>query len=414
MARLLITLVVFFIILGIRFFYFFENAPQLQDGEEIIFETTLLSDPKLQSRFQQLTVSYEGRERVFISTSRFPLYTYGQKLLIEGRIEKKQVEEDRFIWTMSYPRLEAKVSENRAVQIARAFRMRVTQTFSSFIPFPSSSLFIGIVFGIKEGMPDDLTDKLTKTGIIHITAASGMNITLLAGAVFLIFGSLFHRKTALWISLGALWMYAVVAGFDASIVRASIMASIAFTAALLGRQNAAWYALVITGFIMLFLNPSNIFDLGFQLSLGSTAGILFLVPLMGRETIKKGELWFLADDFKATTAAQIATIPLMLSNFGSYGIFSILVNLLVLWSIPFLMILGGIAALVSFIHPILSVPFLYLSLPFLMYIELVVNVTSEFLPTIQIKSFPLMLSASYYLLLLATVIYLYRKRRKTT
>jgi len=141
---------------------------------------------------------------------------------------------------------------------------------------------------------------------------------------------------------------------------------------------------------------------------------LFLVPLIGKakNTSDPTNLWFLSDDFKATTAAQIATIPILLSSFGSYGLLSIPVNLLILWTIPFLMILGGIAAVLSFVFPLLSAPVLYLSLPFLVYIEYVVTIASRYMPTVQVESFPLSLSIGYYLLLISAILFLYRKRIK--
>ena len=100
--------------------------------------------------------------------------------------------------------------------------------------------------------PDELTDALIATGVVHITAASGMNVTLVAGAMFLVFASFLQRKTAILVSVVSIWFYAVIAGFDPSITRATIMASIAFSAALLGRQHAGWYGLFLTGCVMLF------------------------------------------------------------------------------------------------------------------------------------------------------------------
>jgi competence protein ComEC len=114
---------------------------------------------------------------------------------------------------------------------------------------------MGIVFGVREGMPEDLTDTFIKTGVIHITAASGMNVTMLAGAICVIFAAIASRKTALIFAVVAIWFYAGVAGFDASITRASLMATIAFSAGLLGRQNSGWYALLLTGFLMVFISP---------------------------------------------------------------------------------------------------------------------------------------------------------------
>lgn len=412
MIKLILIFVLFGLVLGVRFSIYFENTPQLRSGEELSFETTLLSDSRQQSYVQRLIVRFEGREKIFISTSRFPTYSYGQKLLIEGTVEETELDSGGTIYTMSYPVITLKRETNPVILLSKTIRERVISVFTSILPYPSSSLLIGIVFGIKEQMPEQLTDKLIQTGIIHITAASGMNVTLLAGAVFLLFGSLLKRSSAICFSLIIVWVYAVIAGFDASIVRASVMASIAFSASLLGRQNIGWYALFLTAFLMLFLNPSTLFDIGFQLSIASTWGILFLVPLMGRKSTVQSDLWFLSDDFKATTAAQIATIPIMLVTFGSYGLFSIPINLLVLWTIPFLMILGSISAFFSFTLPALAVPVLYLSLPFLVYIEYIVTFGSELLPSITVQSISASFIIGYYVVLFSVMWFLYQRKKQ--
>jgi len=137
------------------------------------------------------------------------------------------------------------------------------------------------------------------------------------------------------------------------------------------------YILFLTGFVMLFLWPQFLTDVGFQLSFAATLGIMVIPSLFKR--------WenALSGDFLTTFSAQATTLPILLGSFGTYSLWSVLVNLLVLWTVPVLMILGGFAAMVSFVFAPLSKLLLYLCLPFLVYFQFITG----FLPILKARLF---------------------------
>lgn len=411
------NLVIFILILGVvllvRISTYFSSQQDLPIGVPVKISSELRSDPKV-AVTQKFSIVTSSGQRIFVTTQPFPAYHYGQRLLLTGSISEFEVEQGKMLNYMNYPRVEV-VQEyaNPIYFLSYNFRSKVQEVFQAYLPYPSSALLLGIVFGVRESMPNDLTENLVKTGVIHITAASGMNVTLLAGAVCAILASVLSRKTALVVAIVAIWFYASVAGFESSIVRASLMASIAFGAGLLGRQNTGWYALLLTGFFMVFRSPAVIYDVGFQLSFFSTAGILFIMPiLIGRKKIDGVEDagWFLSEDLRTTVAAQLATVPILLFTFGQYSVFSILVNMLVLWTIPPLMVLGALAGGLGLVWQLLAAPFLYLSLPFLWYLESVVNFSAEIIPVFSFEDPPLFLGFLYYLVLISWIIYSRRPR----
>ena len=173
------------------------------------------------------------------------------------------------------------------------------------------------------------------------------------------------RRLALLFTGLAVVFYAFIAGFDSSIVRAAIMALITFGALLFGRQSKGLCALFATGWIMVFQNPQMVENVSFQLSFLSTFGILTIKPLLDRISMLKF-LSFLKDDLTTTLSAQIMTFPLIPSGFGIYSLVSLPVNILLLWTVPILMIFGKIAALASLALPLLSIPFVLISYPFLL------------------------------------------------
>ena len=98
-----------------------------------------------------------------------------------------------------------------------------------------------------------------------------------------------------------------------------------------------------------------------------------------------------------------------MGNFGNYSLFSILVNGLVLWTIPLLMVLGAVAAFFSFVFPPLASFFLYLCLPFLYFFESVVGVFAKFGNTLNIKNFPISFVIAYYLFLVSFLLFKFKK-----
>jgi competence protein ComEC len=187
------------------------------------------------------------------------------------------------------------------------------------------------------------------------------------------------------------------------------MALIALIAQMVGRQNYSLLALAATIWIMLMIDPDLIANVGFQLSVSASAGIIVIKPLIDR-------IFYIAkllqEDFSTTLAAQCASLPILLSAFGGFAPLSILVNILVLWTIPIVMILGLLAALGSVIHPLLAVPFAYGAYPFLVYFLGVVRVLERFITPIQVDDFSSYLTISYYMFLLSFIIFMRPKQHE--
>lgn len=430
MNRLTFVIIILLFSLAIRFYTFYSSQPNYQDEQEITFSATLLSEPKRSGKYQTITINLKSGEKVFITTTRFPEYSYAQTLHIsgpirilpraggfqprahEGRSYGASTQEDgvinkkNVILTMSFPKIEAeKQNKNFLLSLTAGFRQKIVSLFNATLPSPSSSLLLGIVFGIKEGMTASFKKNLQATGVLHVVAASGMNVTMVGGFLSSVFIVFFRRQVAVTLAILGVWFYAFVSGFEASIVRASIMGSLVFSAQILGRQYLGMLGLFIAAYLMLFISPLTIFDVGFQLSFAATAGLIVLPKI--REV---GKVRVIGDDINTTIAAQIATLPILLTTFGTYSLWSIIVNAILLWTIPILMALGGLGAILGFIHPFFGQLPLYLSLPFLNYFEWVVDFFGNFGTVLKIENLPWQWVVSYYAVLIL-IVYLLSKRK---
>jgi len=292
--------------------------------------------------------------------------------------------------------------------IFTSIKKSIKSTYSDVLDSQKSGLLMGIVFGEKD-MDTASMKNFQKTGVLHIIAASGMNVSMLTGFLLAVLILVLRRQKALILTFGIIIFYTALAGFQPSIVRAAIMASLALGAGIIGRQNSSFLALLVTGFLMVFWDPSVILSISFILSFAATAGIIFIDPIFKQLSKKSAINNSLLEDFTTTLSAQIATTPIILFFFGSYSPVSIIVYLLVLWTVPPLMLLGGLAALLSFIPGLASL-FVLLSLPLLSYFIEVVNFFARISFQFSAKNTPWTLIAGYYLILFAILFYSYRKK----
>jgi len=396
-SKLLILLL---LILGLRFYSFYSHQYQFKDGERVDFQAIILSQPQAVGSQRSFTANLKN-QKIRITTDGSVEVNYGDSVRISGKISNRGKG-----LLMYFPKLEVVDSSSNILQSGlgsiNILREKLISLFSGTLAVPFSSLMLGIIFGIKEQMPKDFSNNLRIVGVFHVIAASGMNVTLVGGFISAFFVMFFKRQAAIGLSILAIIFYALLAGLEPSIVRASIMGILVFSAQILGRQTLAVNSLFLAGFGMLFLDPSVISDVGFQLSFSAALGILYLKPVFGQ---KEG----IISELLTTVAAQISTLPILLANFGTYSIYSVLVNGLVLWTVPILMMVGGAGAILGLILMPLGQIFIYLCYPLLLYFASVVNIFGNIGGVLIVQSFPWQFAAGYYCLLVSVLLLMYKQ-----
>jgi competence protein ComEC len=114
---------------------------------------------------------------------------------------------------------------------------------------------------------------------------------------------------------------------------------------------------------MLIYNPDWLIDIGFILSFVSTASLMLFEKRIRIWLSKVPEV--LKEGLSTSLAAQIGVAPILFVTFGQFNILSPVVNALVLWTIPPLMILGAVGGLFGLIFPFLGKMILWASFPLL-------------------------------------------------
>lgn len=245
------------------------------------------------------------------------------------------------------------------------FKHLIAARISQLFPEPNASLLGGILYGSKAGLPKAISDNFSRTGITHIIAVSGFNITIIATALMAVLISIgLWRRQAFWVVLAGVWLFTIFSGLSASAVRAAIMGTLVLVAGYLGRQSHMGTSLVFTAAVMTLINPYVfLWDAGFQLSFLATIGLVYISPIIetwwpeADEKVKRTKvqktvaniITTIREPLLTTLSAIIATTPLILYQFGRLSLVAPLVNVLVLWTIPLIMLGGFIIVTLSFI-----------------------------------------------------------------
>ncbi len=258
------------------------------------------------------------------------------------------------------------------------FKEKALNNIYRMFPDPESSLMAGILLGVDTGLTRELQDAFKNTGTAHIIAISGFNISIIAGLFMAFFSQFLGARRGALVAIIGIAFYTILVGGDAAVVRAAIMGSLALFAKQVGRRQAALNTLLAVALLMCLWNPLYIWDVGFQLSFFATLGlILYADPFsqFANRVITKYFPTSAAEKFAQlfsefvllTLAAQVTTIPIMAYHFQRISLVSFLANPFILPAQPAVMILGGLAVLLSLIWFPLGQLAAWVTWPFVAY-----------------------------------------------
>jgi competence protein ComEC len=233
-------------------------------------------------------------------------------------------------------------------------RHTAAKTIYALYPQPESGLLEGILLGNDNNLPVATANAYRDTGTAHIIAISGFNMAILAALFSAFFTKLTNRYWSLPLTAIVLMVYALLVGASPSVMRAAIMAIIAFGGRLVGRKDGALNALGLTAGIMCLISPHLPWDVSFQLSFMATLGlVLFASPLQEwlknllTRRVSEGAANRISgpvsEYFLFTLAAQVTTLPVILLQFSQLSLTSLIANPLVLPVQPALLV-GSLAA----------------------------------------------------------------------
>ncbi len=267
--------------------------------------------------------------------------------------------------------------------------------YQRWLPKPAADLLAGIVLGQKTSLSPTFRQALQRSGTLHIVVASGYNLTVISQYPVDFAANFLGRQPALGLGFLLVWLYTFLAGWQPPVIRAAIIISFVYLAQFLGRKFAIWPAFFLAATLMLFVDPSLLASISFQLSLAALAGILLLSPKF--TFIHRWPL--VGPELADTLAAQILVFPLIAYHFHQLSLVAPLANMFILPLVPFLMEIGLIALFLGLIWPPFGVLFLWLSYPLLQFFLANIHWWGHWRLAQLTIPFPLALVIAYYGLL---------------
>ena len=325
-------------------------------GQTVTLAGFVAAEPDIRLSDQRLIVNVSDPPgRVYLKIPLYPRYAYGDRVKITCRLRRPEAmatDNGRvFRYDMYLARLGVfALCENPVIakigggegSRARAEILRAKALVAGKVELlwsePHASFMAGLLYGYRGGL-GSLQEQFNLTGVTHIVAVSGYNITIIATILISLCTYLYiPRQRAFWFVVAGIVLFVAFTGASASVVRAGIMGIIALLGRQLGRPSRSGNVLVLAAAVMVAHNPFVLLSLG----------LVYINPLIKNRFLAVPGMSGLNETLTSTLSAIIATCPLILYQFGRLSLVAPVVNILILWLIPWLMLLGAAAVAVSF------------------------------------------------------------------
>lgn len=261
-------------------------------------------------------------------------------------------------------------------------RNKIIEKHSKNISSPRLEILGGIVFGDETVNPDEkIKEDFKNSGLLHLLAASGLNVALIFGIWWYISG-LIKIPYNFSILAGGIFviLYTFMTGFPPSILRASIMLLFVLFGKIIDRSVSSIALIFFAGFLILLFSPKMIFDIGFQLSFIVTLGLVVCCPVIvskfekiennykeKHKNLKGAKRYFyymfspvnLISVIIVPVVAQLWVIPLQMHYFNNFAPYSVIANIMVVPFIGILSFIGFISSIAALI-PYLNTPVVFI------------------------------------------------------
>ena len=217
------------------------------------------------------------------------------------------------------------------------------------IDLEERTLIPALVVGDDQGMPQDVVEDFQVSGLTHLSAVSGTNLTLVVGFVLILARWAGVRARGL-IVVGALGVggFVLLARTEPSVVRAAAMGSVALIGMGSNGREKGVRALGVAVLLLLLFDPWLAMSLGFVLSALATAGILFLAPPW-RDALMRWLPRWVAEAVSVPLAAQLVCTPVIAAISDQVSLIAVVANMLVAPAVgpaTVLGLMGGLLMLV--------------------------------------------------------------------
>lgn len=259
-------------------------------------------------------------------------------------------------------------------------RNKILKVHQTYLKSPNLEILGGIVFGDDAvSTPEHIKSSFINSGLLHILAASGMNVAFIWGFWFFLMQK-FKVEYRITLISGILLiiLYTLMTGLGASVVRASLMLTFVLIGKLIDRDTHSVSLLSFVALLMLLYNPAYLNDIGFQMSFIATLGILTMgqTLLQRLENIKIPAA--IKGDITIPLVAQSWIAPTQMFYFNTFTPYSVFANIAI---IPFLCVIsfaGFLSSILALFYPITKYFCLALDWILNLFITIIISISNFF------------------------------------
>lgn len=215
----------------------------------------------------------------------------------------------------------------------------------------SIDMLLPMLLGFDSNLNDERRELYSAAGLSHLLALSGMHVGIIAMLVSIALWPLYvgrHNRTRMAITILALWCYAMLTGMSPSVTRAVIMTTVYLIGRIIERKSVSINTLCLAAIVILLVNPSDLFSVGFQMSFAAVAGIILFYPLINRvDHHRHPWLYRIASYPSLSISAMILTGIISAFHFHSYPLLFMFANILVVPVVPLFVSAGAVVLLTS-------------------------------------------------------------------
>lgn len=431
-----LLLFVILLILGYHSYQDYYKAPlsiSNHYGKKLEFVATVCQAVGNSVSSQSLVVCLPD-SKILLTLRLQPSYSYGDKLLISGRLDEAPIFDDFNYYnylasqgiyaTMYYPQ----VSLISKTKLSQSYRAKFSQIKAKLVALanrnlaePEASLANALILGEKKSLFKEEKEAFRQAGLSHLLVISGTHITILVALFFAIFTRLgFSFRSSLRLVFLFLLFYSSLLSYSPSAIRAIVMGALTYLALYHHRLASSQTSLLVAANVLLLINPLSIYrDLGFQLSFLAVLALIYIYPLLpgSLASTKTGPITkvprYLKDSLLITTACQILLFPWLSYHFGQVSYLVFLSNPLVAWLVPPLLFSLVFSYSLSLIIPSFSLLFFTPSYLLLALFNNLTKTLASLAPARQGINFSQSLMIVYYcLVLLLVVVVRYRRFKR--
>lgn len=340
---------------------FYENSSRyklsaripMRDGTVLQTKVSIYSATPIAARVNEVIGGYVALRGTDIS-GEYRFYNLSERMLLTGVFEG----------TVSF--FPGKGESYGAGYHVTRLREHITEQNRRLLLPRSANIVNAMLLGEKGQVSQEIMQDFQRSGLVHLMSVSGFHLSLITAVLLFCFGAIgIPRRACVLLTLPCMLLFMAVCGFSPSVLRSGLMMGLCLVAMLIGERPDALNSLGFAVLVICLVNPYSALNMGLQLSVASTMGIVVLSP--GIYKFLCGKIWrdtageghrvsrTLLRSFSVSLSAYVLALPIMLFGFDTFSVVAPIASVFVM-PLATLLLWSACAALcVSAVAPLFPI-----------------------------------------------------------